>query len=72
MLAARVKAPMYARESKGVCFFQSAEKFHTRYTTFGLSDNANLDEGGRWPTASPLKEVTAVEEARIGALVKKR
>ena len=60
--------PAYA---KVVCFFQSAQKFNTRYATFGFSDTANLDEGALWPTAFALKEVTATEEARIRALVKK-
>ena len=63
--------PAYARDDKVVCFFQSAQKFKTRYATFGLSDKANLDEGAMWPVAFALKELTATEEARIGALVKK-
>jgi uncharacterized protein YdhG (YjbR/CyaY superfamily) len=63
--------PAYARDGKVVCFFQSAQKFKSRYATFGFSDEANLDEGGMWPTAFALKALTAVEEARIGALVKK-
>jgi len=63
--------PAYAKEGKVVCFFQSAQKFKTRYATFGFSDAANLDEGALWPVAFALKELTAVEEARIGALVKK-
>jgi uncharacterized protein YdhG (YjbR/CyaY superfamily) len=63
--------PAYARDGKVVCFFQSAQKFKTRYATFGFSDAANLDEGAMWPTAFALKELTAAEEARIGALVKK-
>ena len=63
--------PAYARDGKVVCFFQSAEKFKTRYATFGFSDEANLDDGALWPTAFALKELTAAEEARIGALVKK-
>jgi hypothetical protein len=63
--------PAYARDGKVVCFFQSAQKFKTRYATFGFSDKANLDEGAMWPTAYALKELTAAEEARIGALVKK-
>jgi uncharacterized protein YdhG (YjbR/CyaY superfamily) len=63
--------PAYAKDGKVVCFFQSAEKFKSRYATFGFSDDANLDEGAMWPTASALKELTAAEEARIGALVKK-
>ena len=63
--------PAYAKDGKVVCFFQSAQKFNTRYATFGFSDTANLDEGAMWPTAFALKELTAAEEARIGALVKK-
>ena len=64
--------PAYAnKDGKVVCFFQSAQKFNTRYATFGFSDAANLDEGHLWPTAFALKELTAVEEARISALVKK-
>jgi uncharacterized protein YdhG (YjbR/CyaY superfamily) len=63
--------PAYAKDDKVVCFFQSAQKFKTRYATFGFSDKANLDEGRLWPTAFALKELTAAEEARIGALVKK-
>ena len=63
--------PAYARDGKVVCFFQSAQKFKTRYATFGFSDAANLDEGAMWPTAFALKELTAAEEARIRALVKK-
>jgi hypothetical protein len=63
--------PAYAKDGKVVCFFQSAQKFKTRYATFGFSDTANLDEGALWPTAFALKELTAAEEARIGALVKK-
>ena len=63
--------PAYARDGKVVCFFQSAEKFKTRYATFGFNDAANLDEGAMWPTAFALKELTAAEEATIGALVKK-
>jgi len=63
--------PAYAKDDKVVCFFQSAQKFKTRYATFGFSDKANLDEGVMWPTAFALKELTAAEEARIGALVKK-
>ena len=63
--------PAYARDGKVVCFFQSAQKFNTRYATFGFSDAANLDEGALWPVAFALKEVTAAEEATIGALVKK-
>ncbi len=63
--------PAYARDGKVVCFFQSAQKFKTRYATFGFSDTANLDEGAMWPVAFALKELTAAEEARISALVKK-
>ena len=63
--------PAYAKDGKVVCFFQSAQKFKTRYATFGFSDAANLDEGAMWPTAFALKKLTAAEEARIGALVKK-
>jgi uncharacterized protein YdhG (YjbR/CyaY superfamily) len=63
--------PAYAKDGKVVCFFQSAQKFKTRYATLGFSDKANLDEGAMWPTAFALKELTAAEEARIGALVKK-
>jgi hypothetical protein len=63
--------PAYAKDGKVVCFFQSAQKFKTRYATLGFSDTANLDEGALWPTAFALKELTATEEARIGALVKK-
>src|SRR5467141_4927275 len=61
--------PAYAKDGKVVCFFQSAQKFKTRYATFGFSDAANLDEGAMWPVAFALKELTATEEARIGALV---
>src|SRR6266536_1394589 len=63
--------PAYAMDGKVVCFFQSAQKFKTRYATFGLSDKANLDEGAMWPTAFALTKLTAAAEARIGALVKK-
>ena len=63
--------PAYARDGKVVCFFQSAQKFKTRYATLGFLDAANLDEGCMWPTAFALKELTANEETRIGALVKK-
>ena len=63
--------PAYARDGKVVCFFQSAEKFNTRYATFSFSDKANLDEGAMWATSFALKELTAAEEARIGALVKR-
>jgi uncharacterized protein YdhG (YjbR/CyaY superfamily) len=63
--------PAYAMDGKVVCFFQSARKFKTRYATLGFSDKANLDEGHMWPTAFALEELTAAEEARIGALLKK-
>ena len=63
--------PAYAKDGKVVCFFQSAQKFKTRYATFGFSDTANLDDGAMWPTAFALVELTAAEEARIAALVKK-
>ncbi|HEY0068630.1 MAG TPA: DUF1801 domain-containing protein [Chloroflexia bacterium] len=63
--------PAYARDGKIVCFFQAAQKFNTRYATLGFNDVANLDEGAMWPTAYALKELTAAEEASIGALVKK-
>jgi uncharacterized protein YdhG (YjbR/CyaY superfamily) len=63
--------PAYAKDGKVVCFFQSAQKFKTRYATLGFSDAANLDEGTMWPTAFALTKLTAADEARIGALVKK-
>jgi uncharacterized protein YdhG (YjbR/CyaY superfamily) len=63
--------PAYAKDGKVVCFFQSAHKFKSRYATFGFNDTANLDEGAMWPTSFALKELTAAEEAKIGALVKK-
>ena len=63
--------PAYAKDGKVVCFFQDAHKFKTRYATLGFSDKANLDEGHMWPTAFALQKLTAAEEARIGALVKK-
>ena len=63
--------PAYAKDGKVVCFFQSAEKFQSRYATFGFSDEANLDEGAMWPTSFALKELTPAEEAMISALVKK-
>ena len=62
--------PAYARDGKVVCFFQAAQKFKERYATLGFSDQANLDDGAMWPTAFALTELTAAEEARIGALVK--
>jgi hypothetical protein len=61
--------PAYAKDGQIVCFFQSAQKFNTRYATLGFSDKANLDEGAMWPTAFAIKELTAADEARIGALV---
>jgi uncharacterized protein YdhG (YjbR/CyaY superfamily) len=63
--------PAYAKDGKVLCYFQSAQKFNSRYATFGFSDEANLDEGAMWPTSFALKELTAAEEARISALVKK-
>ena len=63
--------PAYAKDGKVVCFFQSAQKFKTRYATIGFSDAANLDDGFMWPTAFALKKLTAAEEARISALLKK-
>ncbi len=63
--------PAYAKDGQVVCFFQSAEKFKTRYATLGFSDKANLDDGGLWPIAFALKELTAAEEVKIAALVKK-
>ena len=63
--------PAYAKDGKIVCFFQSMQKFKTRYATLGFMHEANLDKGNMWPTAFALKELTAAEEARIGALVKK-
>ena len=63
--------PAYAKDGKVVCFFQSAQKFNSRYATFGFSDEANLDEGAMWPVAFALKGLTAAAEAKIGALVKK-
>jgi uncharacterized protein YdhG (YjbR/CyaY superfamily) len=63
--------PAYAKAGKIVCFFQSAQKFNARYATFGFSDTAKLDEGAMWPTSFALKELTATEEAKIAALVKK-
>ena len=64
--------PAYAnKDGKVVCFFTPASKFKSRYATFGFNDDANLDEGAMWPTSFALKELTAVEEAKIGALVKK-
>jgi uncharacterized protein YdhG (YjbR/CyaY superfamily) len=63
--------PAYAKDGKVVCFFQSGQKFKTRYATLGFSDKANLDRGAMWPSAFALKELTAKEEAKIAALVKK-
>src|SRR5688572_11107768 len=63
--------PAYAKDGKVVCFFQSSQKFKTRYSTLGFSDKASLDEGTMWPTAFALKKLSAPEEARIAALVKK-
>jgi uncharacterized protein YdhG (YjbR/CyaY superfamily) len=63
--------PAYAKDGKVVCFFQSAQKFKSRYATFGFSDQANLDEGNMWPTSFALKQLTAAEEAKIDSLVKK-
>ena len=63
--------PAYAKDGKNVCFFQPAKKFKTRYATFGFNDPANLDEGTMWPVAFALTKLTAADEARIGALVKK-
>jgi uncharacterized protein YdhG (YjbR/CyaY superfamily) len=63
--------PAYARDGNVVCFFQGAYRFKARYATLGFSDKANLDEGTVWPVAFALKELTAADEARIGALVKK-
>jgi hypothetical protein len=63
--------PAYAKDGKVVCFFQGAQKFKTRYATLGFSDKANLDQGAMWPSAFALKELTAKEEAKIAALVKR-
>jgi uncharacterized protein YdhG (YjbR/CyaY superfamily) len=63
--------PAYAKDGKVVCFFRSAHKFKSRYATLGFSDEANLDKGAMWPTSFALKELTAAEEAKIGALVNK-
>jgi uncharacterized protein YdhG (YjbR/CyaY superfamily) len=62
--------PAYAKDGKVVCFFQSAQKFNSRYATFGFNDAANLDDGAMWPVTFALKELTAADEARIAALVK--
>ena len=63
--------PAYTKDGKIVCFFQSAQKFKTRYATLGFQQDANLDEGNMWPVAFALKKLTAAEEARVAALVKK-
>jgi uncharacterized protein YdhG (YjbR/CyaY superfamily) len=63
--------PAYAKDGKVVCFFKSAHKFKSRYATLGFSDNANLDDGNMWPTDFALRELTAAEEKKIAALVKK-
>ncbi len=63
--------PAYAKDGKVVCFFQSAQKFNSRYATLGFSDKANLDEGAMWATSFALKELTATEEAKISTLVKR-
>lgn len=63
--------PAYARDGKIVCFFKAADKFKTRYATFGFEEAANLDDGEMWPTSYALTKLTAADEARIGALVKK-
>src|SRR5262245_11483624 len=62
--------PAYARDGKVVCFYQSADKFKSRYGTFGFSDQANLDDGAMWPTTFAVKELTGAEEAKIAALLK--
>ena len=63
--------PAYAKDGKVVCFFQAADKFKARYATFGFNDDAQLDEGSMWPTSWALTKLTAADEAKIGALVKK-
>jgi uncharacterized protein YdhG (YjbR/CyaY superfamily) len=63
--------PAYSKDGKVVCFFQSAAKFKARYATIGFNDKANLDQGNMWPTSFALKELTAAEEKKLGALVKK-
>jgi uncharacterized protein YdhG (YjbR/CyaY superfamily) len=63
--------PAYAKDGKVVCYFTAAAKFNSRYATFGFNDTANLDEGAMWPTSFALKELTAADEAKISALVKK-
>jgi uncharacterized protein YdhG (YjbR/CyaY superfamily) len=62
--------PAYAKDGKVVCFFQSAQKFKSRYATLGFSDRANLDDGPVWPTSFAVKELTAAQEKKIAALVK--
>ena len=64
--------PAYARDGKVVCFFRDTQKFKERYVTLGFIEAANLDEGAMWPIAYALTELTAADEARIGALVKRR
>jgi uncharacterized protein YdhG (YjbR/CyaY superfamily) len=63
--------PAYAKDGKVVCYFQSADKFNSRYATFGFNDTANLDDGAMWPVAFALKELTAADESKIAELVKK-
>jgi uncharacterized protein YdhG (YjbR/CyaY superfamily) len=63
--------PAYARDGKVVCFFKSADKFNSRYATFGFEEAANLDDGAMWPTSFALKKLTAADEAKLAALVKK-
>jgi uncharacterized protein YdhG (YjbR/CyaY superfamily) len=63
--------PAYAKDGKMICFFQPAQKFKTRYATLGFSDKAHLDEGAMWPNAFAVTTLTAADEARVGALVKK-
>ena len=63
--------PAYAKDGKVICFFQGADKFKARYSTFGFSDDANLDDGTMWPTSFALKQLTSADEARISALVTK-
>jgi uncharacterized protein YdhG (YjbR/CyaY superfamily) len=63
--------PAYAKEGKLVCFFKAADKFKARYATFGFEEDANLDDGDMWPTSWALTKLTAADEAKIGALVKK-
>ena len=63
--------PAYAKDGKVVCYFQSAEKFESRYATFGFSDEANLDDGAMWPTSFALTKLSAAEERKLGALVKR-